>query len=145
MLVLVAVLLVSASASAQSASLVDIEDEVMCVICKIPLNIAESPQATRERDYIRRLISRGRDKQQIKAALVAAYGRDVLALPDASGFGITAYAIPIALFVVLAGALALLAPRWRRRPAAGLGDPDARALSTTDVRRLEEDLARYGP
>ncbi|MDQ3678739.1 MAG: cytochrome c-type biogenesis protein CcmH [Actinomycetota bacterium] len=140
---LVAALLAPVSVSAAGASLVDIEDEVMCVTCKIPLNIAESPQATRERELIRALIDRGRNKQQIKAALVAEYGEDVLALPDGDGFGITAYAIPITLVVGLAAALALLLPRWRRHTPAGLGDSNAPALSSADARRLDEELARY--
>lgn len=84
MLALTAVLVVPARAAAPRASLVDVEDEVMCATCKIPLNIAESPQATRERDLIRRLIDRGLDKRQIKAALVAEYANDVLALPAAT-------------------------------------------------------------
>ena len=140
---LIALLLAPASASAARASLVDIEDEVMCVTCKIPLNIAESPQATRQRELIRRLIDRGLDKRQIKVALVAEYGKDVLALPEGDGFGITAYAIPIALLAVLIGALALLLPRWRSRAPAGIGDATAKTLSSADADRLDEDLARY--
>ena len=136
-------MLLSPAAAVARPSLVDIEDEVMCVTCKIPLSIAESPQAARERDLIRRLIDRGLDKQQIKTALVAEYGQDVLALPDRDGFGITAYAVPIALLAVLAAVLALLLPRWRSRPTAGIGDVGAAALSSTDARRLDEDLPRY--
>jgi cytochrome c-type biogenesis protein CcmH len=143
LLALVALLVAPARASAARASLVDVEDEVMCVTCKVPLNIAESPQATRQRDLIRRLVDRGLDKREIKAALVAEYGKDVLALPDGDGFGITAYAIPIALLAVLAAALALLLPRWRSRAPAGIDDAPAEALSSADARRLNEDLARY--
>jgi cytochrome c-type biogenesis protein CcmH/NrfF len=132
-----------ALAVAPRASLVDIEDEVMCTTCNVPLNIAESPQADRERALIRGLIARGLDKRQIKAALVEQYGDDVLALPDAGGVGLTAYAIPIALVVVLAGGLALLLPSWRRRSPAGIGDGAAAPLSDDDARRLDADLVRY--
>ena len=126
------------------ASLVDIEDEVMCTTCNVALNIAESPQANRQREFIRGLIAQGLDKQQIKAALVAEYGEDVLALPDSDGFGITAYAIPFALLAMLAGGLALLLPSWRRRSPAGIGEPeDARPLSDDETRRLDADLVRY--
>ncbi len=129
-----------------AASLPDVEDEVMCVSCRIPLNTAESPQADRQRALIQRLIDRGRDKEQIKAALVAQYGEGVLALPDEGGFGLTAYLVPIALVTVLAGGLVLLLPRWRRR--GGDGPPTSAeaplpALSASDARRLDEDLARY--
>ncbi len=133
----------AAFAAAPKASLVDIEDEVMCTTCKIPLNIAESPQADRERALIRGYIARGLDKRQIKDALVVEYGEDVLALPDTAGVGFTAYAIPIALVLVLGGGLALLLPSWRRRSPAGIGDGSAPRLDDADARRLDEDLGRY--
>ena len=137
-----------AAATAPKADLVDIEDEVMCVTCKVPLNIAEGTQPDSQREFIRGLIAQGRTKPQIKEALVAEYGPDVLALPEDEGFGITAYAIPIALGVLVVAALALLVPRWRRRPAAGMmsgaGDAEGgREVSADDARRLDEDLARY--
>ena len=132
-----------ALAAAPRASLVDIEDEVMCTTCNVALNIAESPQADRQRAFIRGLIARGLDKSQIKAALVREYGDDVLALPERDGFGITAYAVPLGLVVVLGGALALLLPSWRRRSPAGIGDERAEQLSKADARRLDDDLVRY--
>lgn len=139
-----------ATAAAPKADLMDVEDEVMCVTCKVPLNIAEGAQPDSQRALIRDLIAQGRTKAQIKQALVAEYGPDVLALPDDEGFGITAYAIPLVLGALVIAGLALLVPRWRRRPAAGLtsagglgGDGDGGDLSAADARRLDEDLARY--
>jgi cytochrome c-type biogenesis protein CcmH len=140
---LVALVPAAALAAAPRANLVDIEDEVMCVDCKVPLNIAEGAQPDSERDFIRGLIAQGRTKEQIKRAMVAEYGPDVLALPATSGVGITAYAVPIALGLVIAGALALLVPRWRRRPAAGMGGDGGGGVSDSDAARLEADLARY--
>jgi cytochrome c-type biogenesis protein CcmH len=133
----------AASALAAPASLVDVEDEVMCTTCNVPLNIAESPQAERERAFIRGLIAKGLDKEQVKAALVAEYGDDVLALPNAGGIGWTAYAIPFALLVALAGGLALLLPSWRRRSPQGIGDGAVATLSDDEARRLDDDLGRY--
>lgn len=143
LLVLLALALVPATAAAASASLVDIEDEVMCVSCEIPLNIAESAQADQQREFIRARIEQGQTKEQIKSALVAEYGRDVLALPESEGFGITAYIVPLALVALLAGGLALLLPRWRRRTASAAAADDDPALSTAEGRRLDEELARY--
>ncbi len=130
-------------AAAPKASLPDVEDEVMCTSCNVALNIAESRQADRQRALIRSLIAQGLDKRQIKAALVTEYGEDVLALPDSDGFGLTAYAVPIGLVVVLAGALVLLLPSWRRRSPAGIGEGASATLSDEDARRLDEDLGRY--
>jgi cytochrome c-type biogenesis protein CcmH len=132
-----------AAAFAAPASLVDVEDEVMCTTCNVPLNVAEAPQADRERAFIRRLIDQGLDKEQIKKAMVVEYGEDVLALPDSGGIGWTAYAIPFALLVVLAGGLALLLPSWRRRSPQGIGDSTAARLSDDETRRLDDDLGRY--
>ena len=144
LLALLACLVAPAAASAAEASLVDIEDEVMCVSCEIPLNIAESAQADQQREFIRERIAQGQTKSQIKTAMVAEYGRDVLALPDSDGFGITAYLVPLALVALLAGGLALLIPRWRRRPPSdGPGGDDAPAISQAEGRRLDEELARY--
>lgn len=142
-LVVLALATTPAAAFAAPASLVDIEDEVMCTTCNVALNVAESPQADRERAFIRGLIAKGLDKRQIKAALVDEYGEDVLALPKPDGVGWTAYAVPIGLVVVLAGGLALLLPSWRRRSPQGIGDATAPALSDADERRLDEDLGRY--
>jgi cytochrome c-type biogenesis protein CcmH/NrfF len=134
----------AAVAAAPRASLVDIEDEVMCVTCKIPLNIAEGPQPNREREFIRGLIDQGRTKAQIKTALVAEYGANVLALPAGKGVGLTAYLVPLALLALLVAGLALLLPRWRSRTPAGLaaGETDDE-LSSADADRLDKDLARY--
>ena len=143
LLAFVTALLAPATAVAQRPSLPDIENEVMCVSCEIPLNIAESAQADQQRNLIRTLIAQGRSKEQIKTALVTEYGEDVLALPDDSGFGITAYAIPLALVALLAGGLFVLLPRWRRRTPAGIAEQDAPGLSDAESRRLDDELARY--
>lgn len=139
-------LLLSAPAGAPAAAkadLVDIEDEVMCVTCKIPLNVAEGPQPDRQREFIRGLVAEGKTKEQIKAALVTEYGTNVLALPGEDGFGITAYAIPLALLALLVGGLVLLIPRWRRRAPSAIAAEDAPLLGADEARRLDEDLARY--
>src|SRR6202171_1866384 len=54
-------------------SLPTIERQVMCVTCKIPLNVAQSPQADRERAFIQSLIEEGQSEAQIKRALVGQY------------------------------------------------------------------------
>jgi cytochrome c-type biogenesis protein CcmH len=126
------------------ASLPVIERQVMCVTCKIPLEVAESPQANREREFIQGLIDEGQDEAQIKRSLVAQYGPTVLALPSAQGFDLTVYLVPLAVFLALLATLAVLLPRWRRHARAQAGsvleapplDPDASA-------RLNADLARF--
>ena len=72
------------AAAAPRASLPDIEDEVMCVECGTVLSVSNSPVAKQERAFIREQIAAGKDKQQIKAALVDQYGEEVLADPGAA-------------------------------------------------------------
>src|SRR3954464_6073063 len=136
---LVGLALLAPAAHAATASLTDIEDEVMCVVCNVPLNVAESPQADRERALIRRLIAEGETKPQIKDALVAEYGQAVLATPHGGGVDWAAWAIPAALIAALLAALAVLVPRWRRTSAPQAASPSAGpSLDAADARRLEE-------
>lgn len=122
----------------------EIESEVMCPVCGTLLGLAESPQAKREKAFIARLIASGRSKEEIKDALVAEYGSEVLALPPRSGFDLSAYLVPLIGFLVAAVVVAFALLRWRRRgddpPGGGKG---ARRPSTEDQARLEADLARY--
>lgn len=133
-----------AQAATPRASLPEIEREVMCVTCKIPLNVAQSPQADRERAFIQSLIDEGRSEAQIKDALVGQYGRTALALPSNSGFDAAAYLVPLAALLALLAALALLLPRWRRRARTQARErTPAPALGAADAQRLEADLERF--
>jgi cytochrome c-type biogenesis protein CcmH/NrfF len=136
----------AAGAQEPRASLTDIEDEVMCPVCGVPLELAiDAPQAQQQRDFIRELIAQGRTKDEIKDALVAEYGEDVLAVPGDEGFDLVAWLIPAAAFVTAAFAIAIGLRRWRRKdgragpPEAGT-DTDA---DPEDSERLDSDLARY--
>ncbi|MDQ3769115.1 MAG: cytochrome c-type biogenesis protein CcmH [Actinomycetota bacterium] len=146
-LVLLAALAPAAGAQGQRTSLPDIEDEVMCTTCNVPLHLAESsPQAERQRAFIRDLVAQGATKEQVKAAMVDEYGENVLALPGREGFDLAAYLVPIGLVLVGGVVVAIALPRWRRRARARAGAPSPAgpALSPADTRRLDEDLARYG-
>jgi cytochrome c-type biogenesis protein CcmH len=131
-----------AAVAAPAASLPDVEDEVMCPICGTLLELSESPQAERQRAFISRQIAAGKTKEEIKEALVAEYGRPVLALPRGSGFDLSAYLVPAIAFAVAAAALAIGVGRWRRGsdsgPTADVGTP-----ADAEAKRLEDDLARY--
>ena len=140
---LIALIVAAPAPAAQPrASLPDIEDEVMCPTCGTPLAHAFSPQAERERRFIRQLIAQGKTKQQIKDALVAEFGRDVLASPRSEGFDLTAYLVPIGAIALAAGAIGFGLLRWRNRPAAP-ADSVEPTVSQADAARLERDLKRY--
>jgi cytochrome c-type biogenesis protein CcmH len=132
----------SAWAAEPRASLPDLEDEVMCPTCGTVLGHAFSPQAERQRAFIRAQIEQGKTKQQIKDALVAEFGEDVLATPRDEGFDLTAYLVPIAVIASAALAIAIGLLRWRRR-TAGPEDAPVSKVSAAESARLERDISRY--
>jgi cytochrome c-type biogenesis protein CcmH len=141
---LAAALAVAAPALAAEprTSLPDVEDEVMCPSCNTALNVAESPQAYRQREFIRQLVAQGLTKEQVKQRLVDEYGQEVLALPENDGIGLAAYLVPIAVVLALATILALLLPRWRRRARQPVVAAAGPAVSDAELDRLDEDLRR---
>ena len=146
-LLALALALVPATAVAQGCpqtSLGDIEDEVMCPVCGTPLSLAsEAPQAQDERAYIQRLIDRCESKDQIKKALVAQYGENILALPGDEGNDdlgdVLVYAIPAVGIVLAAAGIAFAVIRWRRPAPRGRGS----TVPAAEGARLEDDMERY--
>jgi len=125
----------------------DVEDEVMCPVCGTLLELADSPQARREKVFVARLVAEGRSKSEVKDALVAQYGEEVLAQPEASGFDLSAYLVPILAILIAAVAVAYSVVRWRRGGDGEWEQPDggspAQPPGSEDAERLEADLSRY--
>ena len=134
----------AAVAAEPKTTLPAIEQEVMCVVCRTPLSVANGPQADAQRRQIRRLIAQGKSEQQIKDALVAQYGDRVLALPTDDGFNLAVYLVPVGIVALGLALLALMLPRWRSEARARAAAPAAvvPAQSAEDLRRLDEELAR---
>ena len=128
------------------ANLPDIEDQVMCPVCGTALNLSFSPQADRERAFIRHEIAQGKTEDEIIDDLVAQYGTSVLAEPPKSGFDLTAWLVPGIAIIIAAIAIAFGLRRWRRagrkleEKAATNGDEP---LDSEERERLDSDLARY--
>jgi cytochrome c-type biogenesis protein CcmH/NrfF len=133
-------LAVAGAALAAHLNYPDVEAQYMCVTCNIPLQEAESDQAAREKAFLHRLVDEGDSEAQIKRKMVFNYGERVLQLPPRSGFNLVAYIVPVAVVVVLVGALLAVLPRWRRR---SVEVPGALALPDADNVRLDADLARF--
>jgi cytochrome c-type biogenesis protein CcmH/NrfF len=139
---------VAASASAHQSSYqsyYSVVNQFMCVSCHEPLNQVTSPQALSEKATLRGLIARGLSLSQIKSAMVAQYGPEVLGRPAASGFNLTIYILPPAVFLGGLGLLALTLPKWRERSrrAAGTQLPGAAALDSDDAKRLDDELTNF--
>ena len=144
LLALAGALAAPAGAAQPQVNVTEIEGEVMCPVCGTLLEVAESPQAQREKVFIKRLAAEGKSKDEIKDALVAQYGEAVLALPQGDGFDLSAYLVPIIAFVLAALALVFGVYRWRRSGGPPDGrPPTARGPTESERERLDADLARY--
>jgi cytochrome c-type biogenesis protein CcmH len=139
---LIALLAVLIFAAGPRASLPDIEDEVMCVECGTVLSVSNSPVALQERAFIREQIAAGKDKQQIKAALVDQYGEEILADPGTGGFNKTLWIVPIVLALLAAGGIGVAVRRWRRNVPPPTEQELPPPLSPEDERRLDAELSR---
>ena len=135
-----------AAAAHARTSLLDVENDVMCVVCNEPLAVSQSQEADQERGLIERLITKGETKAQIERALVVQYGPGVLGRPPARGFNLTVYVLPPVIVAVGIAILALTLPRWRRRSRAAQARAPVGAppLDPSEEQRLEEELSRYG-
>lgn len=141
---LLALISAPAAAATPKTTVNDVEDEVMCPICGTLLELADSPQARREKVYVAKLVAAGKTKAEIKDALVAQYGSSVLATPEASGFDLSAYLVPILALLVAVVVLAFSVGRWRRDGTSQGGDEgETAAPRGEDAERLEADLSRY--
>lgn len=128
-------------ANAETASLPQLEDEVMCVVCGTLLGLSHSPAAERERVFIREMINDGATEDEIKDALVAEYGPQVLALPDDEGINVYAYLVPLIGFALGAVGVIYAVLRWRRnKNEAG---PAPAGPAPEESSRLDDDMARY--
>ena len=107
------------AAACPKTSLPDVEDEVICPVCGTPLALAgDAPQAERQRAFIRERVDRCESKPQIKAALEAEFGSDVLGAPSDEGANLAAYLVPALALALAGGATVAAALRWRRARTA---------------------------
>jgi cytochrome c-type biogenesis protein CcmH len=145
--VLAVLLLASAAPAALAAtpktSLPAIEDQFMCVECGTSLSVSQSPVADQERAFIRHEIVLGRTPAQIRRAMVAEYGPQVLAEPNGSGFDVTAWLVPAVLGLLAVAGVAIAARRWRRRRAPAAAADGTAALDPADAQRLDAELAAF--
>lgn len=121
-------------AATPKTTLQEVEAELMCATCKVPLNQSEAPQANQERTTIERLIAEGRTKDQIIDEMVHIYTDSVLLNPPDKGVRTLRWAIPAAVGLFAVAVLAVLILRWRRQASSegtdGVDEPDGDPRST---------------
>jgi cytochrome c-type biogenesis protein CcmH len=118
----------------------DLEAELVCPVCETTLDQSNAPIALRMKAFIRARIAAGDSEQEIKDALVAQFGPEVLAEPPEGGFGLLAWLLPLLAVAGGAVAVALLLRSWssRREPPV---EPDR--LEPELERLVDDELARF--
>jgi cytochrome c-type biogenesis protein CcmH len=105
----------AAVASEQHPTQAELEGELVCPTCHTTLDQSNAPVAERMKQFIAERIEAGDTKSEIKAKLVAQFGRGVLAAPEKQGFDLLAWLLPIAALLAGGAALTFLLWRWTRR------------------------------
>jgi len=128
------------AASAAPPNAADLEAELVCPVCETTLDQSNAPVAERMKTFIRVRIAAGDSEQEIKDALVAEFGTEVLAEPPGGGFGLLAWLLPLGALVGGAIAVGLLIRAWSRRDA----QPELVSELGPELDRLVDDeLARF--
>ncbi len=106
----------------------DIADTIKCPTCRSQSVAGSDAAAARSiRTEIARRVGDGESADEIRSAIAATYGDDVLLTPRGSGVEGVVWVLPVlALVLGLAGVTAAFA-RWRRAPTTSASDED-RAL-----------------
>jgi cytochrome c-type biogenesis protein CcmH len=139
--VLATLVVAGAGLAATPPRAADLEAEIVCPVCETTLDQSNAPIAQRMKAFIRARIASGDSEGEIKDALVAEFGTEVLAEPPGGGFGLLAWLLPLGALLAGAVAAAFLVRSWSRRrdaapPVSGDLDPELE-------RRVDEELARF--
>ena len=135
-------LVLAGAASAAPPNAADLEAELVCPVCETTLDQSNAPVAERMKTFIRVRIAAGDSEEEIKDALVAEFGPEVLAEPPGGGFGLLAWLLPLGALLGGAVAVGLLIRAWSRRAAAGPSAADERLDPSSNV-LVDEELARF--
>jgi len=132
-----------ATAATPKVSLTAVESQYMCTSCREPLELAQSPQAYSEKQFLAGLVDQGLSARQIQSQMVAQYGEAVLGKPPAHGFNLTVYILPPVILILGIAGLAITLPKWRARARRASPLSQGEPLGAPDAERLDQDLARF--
>lgn len=96
-----------------------VASELRCPVCQ-GLSIQDSPSelALQMRAVVRDQLAAGRTPDEVKRYFVEKYGEWILLEPQARGFNVVVYVLPVAAVLLGAAAVIVAVRRWSR-PAPG--------------------------
>jgi cytochrome c-type biogenesis protein CcmH/NrfF len=132
----------AATASSRDWAPQDLESQLMCPTCHVPLEQSDSQAAQDIRNYIQQRHDAGWSEQRTKRALINRFGTPILAAPPFKGFDALAWLVPGLILGVGAASALGVAWSWRHR---GCVAPVAKQFAPADpelLARIEADLER---
>lgn len=90
--------------------------ELRCPVCQ-GLSVQDSPTELSQqmKAVIRGQLEQGKTPDEVKAYFVARYGEWILLEPEASGFNLVIYLLPLAMLLAGGAVVALTVRRWTKR------------------------------
>jgi cytochrome c-type biogenesis protein CcmH len=138
--IVVVLLCAAPAATAAPPNAADLETEIVCPVCETTLDQSNAPIAERMKAFIRLRIAAGDSEAEIKDALVAEFGPEVLAEPPGGGFGLLAWLVPLAALAGGVATVVILVRRWSRRAPPA---QEAAQLDPALERLVDDELARF--
>ncbi len=133
-----------AVASEQHPTQGELEAELVCPSCHVPLDESQSAVSQQMKAFIRNHIALGWTKSRIESALAAQLGDGIYGVPRTHGFDLIAWVLPIG--GILLGAVGVGGGAWywsRDRDGTGGSPPAESGLDAESERRLDEELERF--
>jgi len=135
--------LAAGTALGQNVDVRALERELRCPTCDTPLDTSNAPVARDMKEFIRERAAEGWTADQIKDALVADFGREVLATPPKEGFDLVAWIVPALVVALGLAAIPVLTRSWARRgrrpaPAGADATPEELDRLQRELERLED-------
>jgi len=121
----------------------DMQSQLMCITCRVPIDQSESAFAQHVRDFVHQKCQAGWTSSQVKDTLVARFGEEILAAPPKHGFSLLAWLVPGAVLLTGIGIAAALALRWSRSRQGPPRSPPGGDIDATLAARIDADLAGF--
>ena len=134
----------ASAASERHPTQAELEAELVCPSCHVPLDESNSAVSQQMKTFIRVHIAAGWTKGRIERSLAAQLGDGIYGVPRTHGFDLLAWILPFG--GIAFGAVAIAAGAWRwSRVRDGASDDSAQSpvLDLEGERRVDEELARF--
>ena len=121
----------------------EMQTQLMCITCRVPIDQSESSFADHVRDFLHQKCQAGWTSSQVKDFLVGRFGEEILAAPPRHGFTLLAWLVPGAVLLGGIGVAAALAVRWSRSRAGPPRPPPGGDVDPAIEARIDAELARF--